>query len=279
MFISKQKRIDVRSDSISTALLKKSKNECLSKTTLNKLVKIANVSVGLTKAEARNVFTKNEPIEKSNGSIRLSLGLKMVISQVSNPKVKNQVEGFIRNCNSPSMVHAKNTIPTHQVSQMKEMNAVDFVEAYSRRIGRTIGEGGEAIVVEDRDNNKKVIKIFSDDIGNNEIVKQLISFRKFYGENSAHILSKRAIQMDKIKGNPLSQVTEFPAGSTTNFMSLIKEMNSKGCPPSDLSENNFLYNKAENKFLPVDISISESNKIDKNGLKYILNYISSKTPD
>jgi len=277
MFISKNQRIDVRNDSISTALLKKADNKTLSNTTLNKLVKIANTHYGLTKAEAEKVFIKNQAIETSGHSVKLAFELKKVISHVTNSEIKTNIENFIRNSNPHALHQPINRMPTDTINQIKNLSAAEFVEAYSSRIGQPIGEGTEAMVLEDNENNHKVFKIFFDDVKNSEIINQANSFRKFYGKNSAHIIAGRAIYMDYIKGSPLSQIAEFPAGSVTNFMSLLQEMVGKGCTPSDMSENNFLYDKTVNKFLPVDITTSEGNKINKNGLNYIINYISNKS--
>lgn len=259
MFINKQPRIDINNDSITTALEKKAKNTKLSNTTLNKLAKIANSHIGLTKAEAKNVFIKNKPIGNTPYSNKLVSELKNVISHISNPELKDRINDFI--CNSSSDL----------------MSSAKFVDTYSRSIGQTIGDGGEAIVVEDKRNNGKVLKIFYDDIPRNEITNQAESFEKFYGKNSADILFGRAIRMKEIKGTPLSQITKLPANAATKFMSLISQMEKKGCAPSDMSENNFLYNKAKNKFLPVDISTNKDNKVDENGLTYIINHISNKT--
>lgn len=277
MFINKQQRIDIHSDTITSALLKKTNHEKLSKTTLYKLASIANSHFGLTKAEAKTIFIKNKPIEKSACSIRLAYELKKVISQVSNHTLKDKIGGFIRNSNPVTLINIRSSDSKNAISQMKCMSTAEFVDAYSNSIGRTIGEGSEALVVEDRNNNHKVFKIFFEDVSKNEIFNQASAFERFYGKNSAHIISGRAIHMDKIKGAPLSQIKEFPANATINFMSLIAEMVRKGCAPSDLSENNFLYDKVKNTFLPVDISPGKDNKVDENGIMYLKNYISNKT--
>lgn len=279
MFIKKQHRIDIYRDSIATALLKKTGNKRLSTTTLNKLVRIVNSNIGLTKAETRNVFINNKPIAKSAHSIKLAFELKKVVFQISSHELKDRIEIFIRNSNPTTFTSAKKNVAINAVNPMKYMSSVEFVEVYSDNIGRAIGEGAEAMVVEDRKNDHKVLKIFFDRVASNEIINQAKSFKMFYGENTACVIAGRAIHMDKIEGAPLSQIKEFPADATTNFMSLISEMVTKGCAPSDMSENNFLYDKAKNKFLPVDISANNENKVDKNGLMYIINYINNRTVD
>ncbi|AXF77033.1 hypothetical protein LU631_21140 [Erwinia tracheiphila] len=277
MFINKQQRIDIYSDSVTTALLKKTENKDLSKKTLNKLVKIANSHIGLTKAEAKNVFIKNKSIEKNAYSMKLAFELKKVFSQCSNHELRDKIGSFIRNCNTTTFINTENSVPTNTINQTRYMSSADFVEAYSDNIGPTIGEGAEAIVVEDARNDHKVLKIFFDSVEDNEIINQANSFNMFYGKNTAHVISGRAIHMDKIEGAPLSQIKEFPVDATTNFMSLIAEMVTKSCAPSDMSENNFLYDKERNIFLPVDISANRENKVDKSGLKYIINYIMNKS--
>lgn len=279
MFINKKQRIDIHSDTIITALQKKTENQDLSIKTLRKLAKIANSHSDLPKKEAENIFINNQPIQKNVHSQKVAYELKKVISQVSNEKLRNIIGGFIRNCNASISISARKSEPTNNISQIKFMSTAEFVDAYSNSIGQTIGEGAEAIVVEDNKNNNKVFKIFYDDVENDELINQANSFNLFYGENSAQIISGRAIHMDKIEGTPLSQVKEFPANAANNFISLINEMVAKGCAPSDMSENNFLFDNAKNKFSPVDISTGKDNKVDENGLIYIARYISNKTVD
>ncbi len=182
----------------------------------------------------------------------------------------------MRNSNSAAVVHTRISVSAPAINQVECMSAAEFADQYATRIGRVIGEGAEAIVVEDSENDNKVIKIFFDDVKSDDIVNQANSFRKFYGESSAQIISGRAIQMDKIKGDPLSNITRFQSDSVNNFILLVEEMITKGCPPSDMSEGNFLYDSAEDKFLPVDIATSKDNTVDRGGFMYIVNYINSK---
>lgn len=237
------------------------------------VLKIANSHIGLTKAEAKNVFIKNQPIETNTYSIKLAFELKKVLSQCSNNELRDRIGTFIQNCKPTTFIKTENSVQTKTINQTKYMSSADFVDAYSDSIGPTIGEGAEAIVVEDAKNDHKVLKIFFDNVEESEIINQANSFNMFYGENTAHVISGKAIRMDKIEGTPLSQIKDFPADATANFMSLIAKMVTKRCAPSDMSENNFLYDKGKNKFSPVDISTNKENKVDKNGLRYIINYI------
>ncbi|QJU42335.1 OspG family effector kinase [Serratia marcescens] len=272
MFINK-KRIDIYSDSVTTALLKKTENKNLSNKTLIKLVRIANSHIGLTKAEAKNVFIRNKPIEKNAYSMRLAFELKKVFSQCSNHELRDRIGTFIQNCKPTTFTNTENSVRTNAINQTKYMSSVDFVDTYSDSIGHVIGEGAEAIVVADAKNGHKVLKIFFDNVEESEIINQANSFNMFYGENTAHVISGKAIRMERIEGTPLSKIKDFPADATTNFISLIAEMVTKRCAPSDMSENNFLYDKGKNKFSPVDISTNKENKVDGYGLKYIMNYI------
>lgn len=61
-----------------------------------------------------------------------------------------------------------------------------------------------------------------------------------YGNESACIIAQGIIKMDKIDGVPLSNVNYFFEGAANDFISLLYEMCDKGCPPTDMSENNFL---------------------------------------
>lgn len=348
MFINNQHRIDVQNDSIYSALLKKSDNTSLSKTTLSKLAKISNTTLGLTEAEAKKVFVDNKPINETPRSRTLAFALEAIHSGEFNPKVKNQIKGFIRNCNiTPAKPHVQNRSSGHPVNhanvipqsgpespfgptrgnlvygvtssttpavgqtksvrfyenkytpdvaevgkqtisdinrspasapdQIKNMSTAEFMHAYAEYLGKDLGEGKQAFVVQDRQDNNKVIKIFHDNIEHEEIEGQASSFKKFYGEHSAQILSGRAIHMNKIEGMPLSQVKKFPDDAIWNFTNLISEMIKKGCPPTDMSENNFLYNERKNTFSPIDISLCKKNEFDTGGLQYILGYIEDKS--
>lgn len=140
-----------------------------------------------------------------------------------------------------------------------------------------MGEGAEAIVVEDNESPDKVLKIFFDDIQPDEIARQADSFRRFYGEDSARIISHGIIQLDKIDGVPLSKVRYFADDAADDFIALLYEMHEKGCPPTDMSEDNFLYNLSRNEFYPIDMSYFHGDKIDTGGLHYILRLIAERS--
>lgn len=76
-------------------------------------------------------------------------------------------------------------------------------------------------MVEDNKNQKKVFKIFFDDVPSDEIVKQANSFRRFYGDESACIVSPGILYLDKIDGVPLSKVDRFADGAADRFGLLI----------------------------------------------------------
>lgn len=279
MLINMRQRINVHHDSITTAILKKSENHTLSKKTLNKLVKISNTQFGLTKAAAKDIFIRNSPIKQNLRAMKLANELTRILPNISNREIKDKVESFILNsCPAAKMIRTAAQINnTQTLSQPEAMNVREFCQAYSHRLGSIIGDGAEAVVVEDKKNSNKVIKVFFNEVSKEEMVNQSDSFKRFYGENSAEIISGRALYMDKIKGAPLSKVNEFPAGAVRVFDSLIREMVNKGCAPSDMSENNFLYDAESNRFSPIDISTEKNNEVDINGFKYLTKYIINKT--
>ncbi|MBG6247654.1 hypothetical protein [Candidatus Symbiopectobacterium sp. PLON1] len=132
-------------------------------------------------------------------------------------------------------------------------------------------------MVEDNKNPGKVLKIFFDDVSPDEVARQAESFRLFYGNDSASIIAQVIIQLDKIDGVPLSNVNRFSHGAADNFIFLLYEMCDKGCPPTDMSENNFLYNTSRNQFYPIDISYFPGDNIDSGGVNYILKLIAEKS--
>ncbi|MCW2473120.1 hypothetical protein [Candidatus Symbiopectobacterium sp. NZEC151] len=275
-FINTQSRIDVKKDTIYSALLKKTNNNTLSSKTLKKLAKIATTSFELSKSDAKGIFIHNKPVIPSGPSIILAYNIYKALAQVSNDNLRPQLKVFIAHCGRPSMdSHQRTGIPNSASSCTATTS--EFIEKNSGRIGATLGEGAQAIVVEDNKNPGKVLKIFFDDVSADEVARQADSFRLFYGKNSACIIAQGIIQLDKIDGVPLSKVDYFYDNAAEDFILLLYEMCEKGCPPTDMSENNFLYNASRNQFYPVDISYFPGDNIDSSGLHYILKFIEEKS--
>lgn len=292
-------RINVNTATVFSALMQKANNEALSPKTLNKLVRVANADVGLNIRDAQRLFKENKPIAASIQTSKLVFQLRRVAGEVRNPTLSAKIENWIQNCNSTTVhnhssffpngqtgVH-RNTInqqiqtPNNSHIEQKNsntrLNFEEFICQNYTRIGPEIGKGGEAFVVEDKTNPSKVLKIFLDSSNPSEINEQAVLFNKFYGENSAIVLSNRAIEMLKVPGIPMSKVENFNPDAKNKFMSLIVDMIAKECPPNDLSEGNFLYDSKSGSFYPVDIGKKESNQIDQGGLGYLLDFIDSKT--
>ncbi|ETT00420.1 hypothetical protein [Providencia alcalifaciens] len=200
--------------------MQKANNEALSQKTLNKLVRVANSDVWISIRDAKRLFKENKPIETSIHSQRLVLQLRRVAGEINNPNLSAKVENWIQNCNSTTVHnHFMNfsngqtngprstinqQIQTTNNSYIEPKNANDalsfeeFICKNYSRIGPEIGKGGEAFVVEDKTDPSKVLKIFLDSSNPSEIVEQATLFNKFYGENSAVVLSNRAIEMLKV---------------------------------------------------------------------------------
>ncbi|CAG9436185.1 hypothetical protein NVI2019_PEGOAJLN_03848 (plasmid) [Providencia alcalifaciens] len=292
-------KINVNSATVFSALMQKANNETLSPKTLNKLVRVANTDVGLNIKDAQRLFKENKPIATTIHSQKLVFQLRRVAGEINNPTLSSKIENWIRNCNSTTVHYhsthfnygqvsiSRSTInqqiktPTNSHIEQKNSNAglsfEEFICQYYSRIGPEIGKGGEAFVVEDKTNPSKVLKIFLDSSATSEIKEQAELFNKFYGDNSAVVLSNRAIEMSRVPGIPMSKVENFNPDAKNKFMSLMVDMIAKGCPPNDLSEGNFLYDVKSGLFYPVDIGKKESDYIDQGGLQYLLDFIDSKT--
>lgn len=276
LFINSPSRIDVKTDTIYSALLKKTNNKTLSSKTLNKLAAIARTSFELPKADAKQIFKNNKPMTPSGASIILAYNIGKALAQVSSDNLRSQLKAFVAHCGSPYVDNNPQTgIPCSASSCTA--TSTEFIIKNSDRIGAQLGEGAQAIVVEDKENPGKVLKIFYDDVSPNEIARQADSFRLFYGNESASIIAQGIIQLDKIDGVPLSKVDYFADDAEENFILLLYEMCDKVCPPTDMSEGNFLYNIARNQFYPVDISYFPGDKIDLGGLHHILKLIAEKS--
>ena len=292
-------KINVNSATVFSALMQKASNETLSPKTLNKLVRVSNTDVGLNIKDAQRLFKENKPIATTIHSQRLVFQLRRVAGEINNPTLSSKIENWIKNCNSTTVHNhskhfnngqvgiSRSTInqqiktPTNSHIEQKNSNAglnfEEFICQYYSRIGPEIGKGGEAFVVEDKMNPSKVLKIFLDSSATSEITEQAELFNKFYGENSAVVLSNRAIEMLRVPGISMSKVESFNPDAKNKFMSLMMKMIAKGCPPNDLSEGNFLYDSKSGLFYPVDIDKNESNHIAQGSLEYLLDFIDSKT--
>ncbi|WP_380179422.1 hypothetical protein [Kalamiella sp. sgz302252] len=94
-------KINIKKDTLLSALQKKSYNSSLSNKTLTKLVKLANTELGLTKKEARCVFIKNESIPLSAGSTKLLYNLKSINNGPLSSYMKNQCARWMENLKPP----------------------------------------------------------------------------------------------------------------------------------------------------------------------------------
>lgn len=101
IFINTQSRIDVKKDTIYSALLKKTNNNTLSSKTLKKLAKIASSSFSVPKVDAKRIFINNKPVTPSGPSIILSYELYKELAQVSNDNLRSQLKAFITHCRGP----------------------------------------------------------------------------------------------------------------------------------------------------------------------------------
>lgn len=275
-FINTQSRIDVKKDTIYSALLKKTNNDTLSSKTLKKLAKIATTSLGLSKSDAKGIFIHNKPVTPSGASVILAYNVYKALSQVSNDNLRPRLKAFIADCGRPSINDHQITGIPCSASSCTETTA-EFMAKNRDRIGASLGEGAQATVVVDNKNPGKVLKIFFDDVSPDEVARQADSFRLFYGNDSACIVAQGIIQLDKIDGIPLSKVDCFDDDAAEDFILLLHEMCDRGCPPADMSVNNFLYNFSKNQFYPVDISYFPGDNIDSAGLHYILKLIEEKS--
>ncbi|MBG6244488.1 hypothetical protein CS369_06150 [Candidatus Symbiopectobacterium sp. 'North America'] len=172
LFINAQSRIDVKTDTIYSAFLKKTNNNTLSSKTLKKLAKIASTSFELPKADAKRIFKNNKPVTPSDASIILAYNIGKALAQVSNDNLRSQLKAFVAHCGRPSVDNnPKIGIPCSASSCSATTS--EFIEKNSDRIGAPLGEGTQAIVVEDNKNPGKVLKVFYDDVSPDEVVRQL----------------------------------------------------------------------------------------------------------
>lgn len=264
--------ISVAHDTLASALTKKAHNKDFSNKTLHKLIAITNKQLGISKGELHNLMINNKNIAFSEKSYNLANQLKAISYQIISPAIESKIQSWIQQCEMPIFprVQLKDT------SRKNSPSFTEFTEANYQRIGEILGQGGEAIVVSDKKNPHLAFKIFFDESKIHEIHEQANSFNRFYGQKSAIIIENRAILMKRVEGIPLSEVPTFKPEAPLKLLELIKQMKEKGCPPTDLSENNFLYDIKSGNFFPVDIGKKSDNQTDLNGVKHLLNFINER---
>lgn len=113
--IRSRQYINVITDSISNALLKKTNNTSLSSKTLEKLAKISNTSIGLSTSDAKDLFVYGKSIAKSESSENLLKELNNIIPYVLNDSVKNKINTLINNCGKLNITNAS----TKKLSHLK----------------------------------------------------------------------------------------------------------------------------------------------------------------
>lgn len=244
------------------ALVKKAKNTEISRKILNKLIKIATTSIGLSKKEASNIFHNTGTAIKTAESKQLSNKICKALPYVSNQHVKQLYTIWIKNCGVTIMPKKPGAC-----------SYSDFMHEHSNTIGNVVTENREAIVVVDKLHANCLIKIFFDGESPGIITDQAEVFNRYYGVGTANALSGRAIVLTNISGYPLSQVKQFHENADVDFVKTIAKMIDKDVHSLDLSKDDFLYNAQYESFLPIDMETFKINAINYDALQSVLIYI------
>ena len=138
--INTQSRINIKKDTICSALLKKSNHDKLSSKTLSKLAKIASSSLGLYKPDAKELFINNKRLTPSGSSIILAYNITKVLALVSNDNLRSQLKEFISHCRAPSFYN-KERVGIPYSGTPCSLATSEFIIKNSDRIGATVGEG------------------------------------------------------------------------------------------------------------------------------------------
>lgn len=251
--------INQNTDSLDVALAKKSKNVGISRKTLNKLVKIAITSIGLSKKEAKNIFFDTGEIIKTPKSKQLSNKICKALPHVSDQHVKQRYTTWMKNCG---------------VTLMPDVCSYsDFMHDHGNTLGNVVTESKEAVLVVDKLHANRLIKIFFDGESSGMIKDQAEAFNRYYGDGSASELSGRAIVLTNISGYPLSQVNRFHENADVDFVKTVARMIDKDVHSIDLSKDDFLYNAEYKSFLPIDMKTLKINAINHDALQSALLYI------
>lgn len=257
--------INQNTDTLEVALEKKTKNTDISRKTLNKLIKIATASIGLSKSDAINIFHNTGKTIKTPESKQLSNKICKALPHVNDQHVKQIYATWMKNC-------GVTILPTTDFT----CSYSAFIADYGDAIGSVISESKESILVQDKLHANSLIKIFFDGETPGMIDDQTVAFNRYYGDGTACKLSGRAILLNNISGYPLSQVNQFHENADVDFVKTVARMMDKDVHSGGMSKDDFLYNARYKCFLPIDIETIKINVLDHSSLQSALIYINER---
>ncbi|MCW2483888.1 hypothetical protein, partial [Candidatus Symbiopectobacterium sp. NZEC135] len=215
-----------------------------------------------SKSDAKSIFHNTGKTIKTPESKQLSNEICKVLRHVSHQHVKQIYTTWMKNCGV-----------TLTPKTPDGCCYSDFMHDHSNIIGSVIAESKEAVVVVDKLQANRLIKIFFDGESPGMIKDQTEAFNRYYGDGTASTLSGRAIVLNNISGYPLSQVHRFHENADVDFVKTVARMIDKDVHSMGLSKDDFLYNAQHERFLPIEMETLKVNAINHEALQSALIYI------
>lgn len=124
--------------------------------------------------------------------------------------------------------------------------------------GEIVGKGGDAIVYADKDDETKVLKMFTIPQLHEEVVHEVECFNTYYGKGSAEIIYNNndisGIKMTRIQGEPVIYAENLPPHAEQAIYDMFDRLERNNILFVDTTETNVLYDRDTNRFNPIDIS-------------------------
>ncbi|EOI6000505.1 T3SS effector protein NleH [Salmonella enterica] len=124
--------------------------------------------------------------------------------------------------------------------------------------GEIVGKGGNAIVYADKDDDTKVLKMFTIPQLHEEVEHEVECFNTYYGKGSADIIYNNndisGIKMTRIQGEAVIYAKNLPPHAEQAIYDMFDRLERNNILFVDTTETNVLYDRDTNRFNPIDIS-------------------------
>lgn len=145
---------------------------------------------------------------------------------------------------------------TNSHDEMPPIPPVDYNATLHK--GEIVGKGGNAIVYADKDDDTKVLKMFTIPQLHEEVEHEVECFNTYYGKGSAEIIYNNndisGIKMTRIQGEPVIYAKNLPPHAEQAIYDMFDRLERNNILFVDTTETNVLYDRDTNRFNPIDIS-------------------------
>ncbi|ECC1668059.1 hypothetical protein FNN95_05205 [Salmonella enterica subsp. salamae] len=145
---------------------------------------------------------------------------------------------------------------TNSHDEMPPIPPVDYNATLHK--GEIVGKGGNAIVYADKDDDTKVLKMFTIPQLHEEVEHEVECFNTYYGKGSADIIYNNndisGIKMTRIQGEAVIYAKNLPPHAEQAIYDMFDRLERNNILFVDTTETNVLYDRDTNRFNPIDIS-------------------------